>query len=335
MAKFDVVTIGGVVRDFTFYTNKGKIIDTPEDLTAQRMLAFEYGAKINVNEAYQTLGGGAANTAASFARLGFKTAIVVKVGKDDIGKDIILKFKKEKINTNFIQTDPELMTGFSFILSADKKEREHIAFLHRGANEKLVFPTPKLKQLRSSWFYITSLSGPAWLKSLNGIFNLAFPRNIKIAWNPGNLQLQAGKKVISNLLKKTNVLILNKDEAIELVLSGMKVGRRNPRYLNQPLYLLNILNDWGPKIVVITDGKKGAWAYDGKKIYYQKIRKAKIINTVGVGDAFGSSFVAGLIKNKGDIKAALNWGMINSASILEHVGAQTGLLGIKDLQEKL
>lgn len=335
MAKFDILTIGGAVRDITFYTNQGKIFATPENLIAQKMVAFEYGAKINIAEAYFTFGGGAANTAISLSRLGLKTATVVRLGKDEAGKNILNKLKKEKVNTDFVQTDYLAPTGFSFILSVEKIDKEHTAFLYRGANENLSFKPKRFDQLFTRWSYVTSLSGPFWQKTLKSIFNFAKNKNIKIIWNPGNLQLQAGEKVLASFLKQTYILILNKDEAIELVLSGIKVGRRNPHYLNKPLYLLNILNDWGVKIVVITEGKKGAWVYDGKKIYQQKIRRAKVVDTTGVGDAFGSGFVAGIIANKGDIQKALAWGMINSASVLGKVGAQNGLLTLKELEKKL
>lgn len=335
MAKFEIITIGGAVRDITFFTNQGKIFATPEDLTAQKMLAFEYGAKIKINEAHSTLGGGAANTAVSFSRLGFKTASIVRVGKDEDGKHIVNKLKKERVNCQLVQIDNKTRTGFSFILAVDKKDREHIAFVYRGANENLIFDPKKVNSLQANWLYLTSFSGSHWLKEMKNFFEFAKKQNIKVAWNPGILQLQAGKKILSTFLENTTALILNKDEAIELVLSGMKVGRRNPHYLNRPIYLLNILKDWGPKIVVVTEDKNGAWAYDGKKMYHQKAKKVKVVNTTGVGDAFGSSFIAGLIKNKGDVITSLKWGMANSAAILGKMGSQTGLLTLKELEKDL
>lgn len=335
MTNFDIVTIGGVVRDVNFYTNQGKIFATPENLTAQRMLAFEYGAKITVKEVYRGLGGGAANTAVSLARLGFKIAIITRIGKDEISQEIIKKLKKEGINPNFIQQDNKLPTGFSFILGTDKKEREHIVFTYRGANENLNFNPKNFSLLHSRWFYLTSLAGKNWLVNLKQIFDFAKTRSTNIIWNPGTLQLQAGEKILANFLKQTKILILNKDEAIELVLSGIKLGRKNPNYLNKPIYLLNILREWGSKIVVITDGIKGAWAWSGEKIYHQKIIKAKTIDTTGVGDSFGAAFLAGLITSKNDVKKALKWGMINSAANVKEIGAQTGLLTKKELEKKL
>ena len=188
--------------------------------------------------------------------------------------------------------------------------------------------------LKASWFYVSSLSGKNWQKNLKATFAAAKKSGSKIAWNPGNRQLQAGHKVLSGYLKQTDVLILNKDEAIELVLSGVKLGRKNPNFLNKPVYLLNILQEWGPKIVVLTAGQKGAWVYDSRKIFRQPIKKAKVINTTGIGDCFGSSFIAGLILEK-NITKALKWAMINCASAVGQVGAQAGLLARKELMKKI
>ncbi|HLC89807.1 MAG TPA: carbohydrate kinase family protein [Patescibacteria group bacterium] len=335
MPQFDFITVGGAVKDFTFYTEAGKIFATPQNLTSQKMLAFEYGAKITVKEAHFNLGGGAANTAASLSHLGFKVAIVTRVGRDVIAQEIINQIKKQNIYPNLIQRDKALASGHSFIIAVDKKEREHVVFLAPEATKNLIFNSNNYSALGANWLYLTSLVGKNWLENIKNIFDFAKRKKINLVWNPGRLQLQGGQKTLSEYLKQTNVLILNKDEAIELVLSGVKLGRRNPKSLNRPIYLLNILQEWGPKIVVITEGKKGAWAYDGKKIYRQKVVSSKTIDTTGVGDAFGSAFISGLINEKNDVGLALRWGMINSASVVTKVGAQNGLLTKNELIKKL
>lgn len=333
--RYDVVTIGGSVKDVTFFTDQGQVFTTPQNLTAQKMLAFEYGAKINIKDVFLGFGGGAANSAVSLARLGLKVGVITRVGKDESGREIINRFKTEKINTDFCQFDDKVSTGFSFILATSKVDKEHIAFLHRGAAEKFILDGKKLSGLNANWFYVTSMYGKDWLRNVKTIFDLGKKKNIKVVWNPGNLQLQGGRRLIGPYLKRTQILILNKDEAIELVLSGIKLGRKNPNHLNRPLYLLNILHEWGPKMVIITDGKKGSWVYNGKDVYQQKSLKPKALDTTGVGDAFGSSFLAGLILEQGNIKKALKWGVINSASVVSRVGAQNGLLTYKQLKTKL
>jgi sugar/nucleoside kinase (ribokinase family) len=54
----------------------------------------------------------------------------------------------------------------------------------------------------------------------------------------------------------------------------------------------------------------------------------------GAGDAFASTFVAALIKGS-NLEGALQWAPINSMNVVQHVGAQEGLLTEKDLGELL
>lgn len=334
MSNIDVITVGGAVKDITFYTKQGKIIPTPHDLTAQKMLAFEYGAKIDTKEIYLSWGGGAANSAISFSNMGLKVAALVRLGKDEVGKELLNNFKKSKIDTSLVQFDNKLATGFSIIVGIESKDRDHVGFLYRGANNNLDISKNIKTVLNPSCFYISSISGQNWFKNLKNIFLLAKDNKAKIAWNPGNLQLQGGKKTLSDFLENTNVLMLNKDEAIELVLSGIKIGKKNPSYLNKPLYLLNIIHEWGPKIVVITEGKKGSWSFDGKKIFRQKAIKTKVVDTTGVGDAFGSTFVSGLLL-KNDIKKSLKMAALNSSSVAKKIGAQNGLLKKNEILAKI
>ncbi len=335
MPRFDIISIGGATQDHTFITNEGKIFNTPEDLTSQKFLAFEYGAKINASEAYVTSGGGAANTAVSLTRLGFKTAIISRVGKDQLGRAITEQLKREHVHTGLLQIDNQYVSPFSCIIIADRKDKDRVVFTYSGCSQFLTLDSKKLSRLKAKWLYLTSLSGPNSLKNLKAVFSTAQQKNSKVYWNIGGQQINAGKRVLLPFLKQTDVLQLNKDEAIELVLSGITLGRKNPNHLNRPLYLLNILYEWGPRVVVITDGHKGAWAFDGRKVHHHKIKKAKTVDTTGVGDGFGSGFLAGLLTEKGNVSQALEWGMINSASVSTKVGAQNGLLFKKEMFKKL
>ncbi len=162
--------------------------------------------------------------------------------------------------------------------------------------------------------------------------NIFSGKKAKIAWNPGNIQIGAGVGKLSPFLKETEVLCLNKDEAIELVVSHKDYKKKDNKFLNNTRNLLKILKEMGPSIVVVTRGKDGADCYDGDKFYHQDSLAKKIkVDTTGVGDAFNSSFVAGLEIYKGDIKKALRLGAKNSASVITKQGAQNGLLTKKNI----
>ncbi|MFH1427823.1 MAG: carbohydrate kinase family protein [Patescibacteria group bacterium] len=320
--KYDIITIGGATEDITFYTKEGILIDNKKDVLRQKLLAFEYGAKVRVDESHSTFGGGAANTAVSFSRLGFRAAAIISIGQDLRGKRIIENLKKQKVNVNLVQRCKNLETGFSFLLVGPSNE--HVVFSNRAANQELKINNYELKMLKNTkWAYLTSLTGK-WQDVLNKVIII---NNIKIAWNPGHIQLKASRNILGKYLKKTTVLFVNKDEAIELVISDKKYKNKDLKFLDKVNNLLKILKSWGPEIVVITSGKQGADAYNGISFYHQDILKEKKrVDTTGVGDAFGSSFIAGLELYHGDIAKAMKLGVKNTASVIAQQGAQNGLI---------
>jgi len=318
--KYDFITIGGATEDITFCTNEGILIDNKKDVLRQKLLAFEYGAKIKVDKAHSSFGGGAANTAVSFSRLGFKANCLAAIGLDGRGERILKNLKKQKVDVKMVQKIRNKETGFSFLLVGPNNE--HIVFSNRAANDELRIMNNELRILKKTkWIYITSLSGK-WLDILEKVF---FINEVKVAWNPGHIQLKTGAKKIGKYIKKTAVFCVNKDEAIELVVSRYK--GKTTKYLNNIKNLLKDLKCMGPRMVVITSGKHGADVYDGENFYHQNIlRERRRVDTTGVGDAFGSSFVAGLELYNGDIKKAMGLGMRNTASVIGQQGAQNGLI---------
>ena len=328
--QFDFITIGGTTEDITFYTKDAVMIDNKQDVLQQKLMAFEYGAKLKIDKAYSSFGGGASNAAICLSRLGLKVATLVSIGEDNRGKDIIKNFRDHKINTSLIQKQKNKETGFTFFIVGGDKE--HVGFSNRAANQILkIDGKAKNLLIKAEWLYVTSLSG-AWQQVLSSVFSVP---KIKIAWNPGHIQLKAGLKNIGKYLAKAEVVTVNKDEAIELVISDPKYRNKNNSFLNNSKNLLKILQERGVKIIVITAGPKGADVYDGQKFYHQNIFKEKVRrDTTGVGDAFGSTFTAGLQITNGDIQKAMYMGARNTASVIGEPGAQNGLLSRSQIFRK-
>ncbi len=324
---YDFLTIGGATEDITFYTDEGVLIDNKSNLTKQKLLAFEYGAKIKVNKSFSGFGGGAANAAVCFARLGFKSACLAAIGEDPRARRILDNFRNQGVNISLIQKIKKFETGFSFLVVGSGSE--HICFSNRAANDQLSITNNELRIMKQAkWIYITSLSGQ-WRTNLDKVFSVA---GSKISWNPGRSQILAGIKALKKYFTRVDCLIVNKDEAIELVMSDKLYKNRGAGFLNKSGSLLSALASYGPKIVLVTNGPFGADAIFCGKIYHQPIvRAARRVDTTGVGDAFGSSFIAGLELYNQDIKRALVLAARNSAAEISHQGAQNGLMRKKDI----
>ena len=90
------------------------------------------------------------------------------------------------------------------------------------------------------------------------------------------------------------------------------------------------------KIVVVTDGPKGAYAYDGGKFWFMRSYPdpKPPYERTGAGDAFSSTVTAALVLGL-PLSEALRWGPVNSMSVVQDVGAQKGLLSRSRLEALL
>ncbi len=323
--KYDFIAIGGATRDISFFTDQGVLVDNKRDILRQKLIGFEYGAKIKVDKFHYSFGGGAANAAVCLANFGLKTAALTSIGGDESGREILKNLKSHGIDTGLVQVAKDADSGSSFILVAPSGER--IIFGARGANTELALDGRRLKALKDAkGIYLASLSGD-WEKALEKIFSVADANGPKIYWNPGAKQYAKGLKRLAPYLRKTEVFALNKDEAIELVMSSKEYSDKAPAFFKRTDNLLRAIKGFGPQIVVITLGGEGVAAFDGRKIYRRPIlREKKRVDTTGIGDVFNSSFAAGLALFD-DIDKALRLALSNTASKIGYLGAQNGLLG--------
>jgi ribokinase len=313
----DIISIGKILRDVVIRTSEAKVIEGE----GGKLLAFPYKDKINVDEIQISSGGGAVNSAVAFSKLGKKVGILACVGNDPEGEDILNSLRMKFIDTDMIERRDE-KTGISIILTtADLKEKDHTILIYRGAN-KFINSKTKLnfeKLNETKGWYISSI-GSDDLVLLEKLL-LEKKEEIKIAFNPGLLQIQKGFDVLSKYLQKVDVLFLNKKEAESF--TGETGGKA-----------IEKLKSVGPKIVAITNGKNGATVFDGEKIYFGSAWPVKAIEALGAGDAFGSTFFS-LWLDSQDVEKALKYALINSAAALEKYGASEGLLTMAEIEKRL
>jgi sugar/nucleoside kinase (ribokinase family) len=100
--------------------------------------------------------------------------------------------------------------------------------------------------------------------------------------------------------------------------------------------LAHALHNLGPQKVVITDGPNGSYAsYDFKLVTIPNYPDpAPPVDRTGAGDAFASTIVAALALGE-SMDTALTWAPINSASVVQKLGAQAGLLHREEVDQLL
>lgn len=212
----NILTIGGATQDVCVYYQHQEMayFDTP--LGKQRFLLLLEGAKIELERVAYLAGGGAHNTAVSYARQGFNTRIVCCIGSDCQGDFIIDNCAKNNVATDFV-VRTGLPTAFSFVITLTTGDRT--VLVNRGANLALGpehVPDAALHEVDQ--LYITSLSGST-AALLPTLTLQAHQRGIPVAVNPGSSQLRAGAQYLRQSLNSIDTLILNNYEATLLMAS--------------------------------------------------------------------------------------------------------------------
>lgn len=318
--------VGSVSQDIFFPTDEGLVIETPEDITSKQKIAFELGGKYRVQDRYEAVGGVAANVSHGLTRLGRLAACYSKVGNDDRGRWVINQFRQAKVPTEFLFTDKKAQTDLSAIIVLIQNG-ERTIFHNRDANELLEIIDRKFAM--TEWVFASALNGE-WQENLKKLLRLKETYGFLLALNPGQHNIREEPNLIFEAVSQADVLLLNKDEAIELVLT--KEQQISRERLDNELFLLETLRDSGAKIIGLTDGKRGAWSFDGDEYWYCPIYAAKqLVDSTGAGDAFGSGFLAALLAGK-PIEDALRYGIANSASVVSTYGAIAGLLSKDEME---
>jgi len=324
----DVITIGSATTD-AFMEISLPLIDYPSTPLG-KAIAIPFGEKISAKNMELTTGGNAMNAAVTLRRQGLRTAPCIRVGNDAFGVSIIDRLKKERINSSFVFVDKKLSTSYSSIF-LEKGDRSIINY--KGAGEELVSEELPLHKMKAYWWYV-SLPGKS-ISLLSSLVSYAASNNIRIAFNPSSWHLERAKSQIIKSIKKVDFLVLNEGEAAQLV--GIPFSKERE--------VFRALDGITPGVVAVTSGSKGVTVSDGNYIYKAGIFKEKrLVDRTGAGDAFGSGFVAGLIRSGEECKRgnidpqnieyAIRLGTANAASVVEEIGASEGSLTRKDFDKQ-
>jgi len=310
---FDIISIGDTTEDIFMELEEDTKVVTDKDGT--EYLGLVFAEKIVVEKVTDVLAvGNAANVAVGAARLGLKSALYTIMGNDDTGEEMARVLQREGVAEDYIVFDKTKKSNLSVVLNY---KAERTILVH---HEHRTYHLPKLASAK--WVYYTSL-GEGHGKLHRQIPSYVKKSGVKLAFNPGSHQLGEGAKGLAPILKVTDVLFVNREEAQTLVGKEKDIKK-----------LMDKVRKLGPEIAVITDGPQGSYASDGNNAYHLPIFPAPLVERTGAGDSYGTGFVTALAKGK-TIPEAMAWGTINSASVIGKIGARKGLLKTTEMAKML
>ncbi|MEK7460940.1 MAG: carbohydrate kinase family protein [Patescibacteria group bacterium] len=304
---YDLISIGDCMID-AFHILEDHEINIICNLDKQQCrLCLTYADKIPVREIHKLVAGNAANNAVGASRLGLKTAIYTVVGDDLSGEMIKAKLEAEGLAMDYFVKERGAESNYSTVLS------------YQGERTILVYHSVRSFRwpimAKAGWVYLTSLPESGQVALTADLLTYLENHRAKLIYQPGTFQLRLGAEKTSEILKQTDVLIMNKEEAED--------------YLHregEPQALLAGLQQLGSKIAVVTDGTKGSYAADQTSQWFLGTRpEIARAEATGAGDAYASGFTAALMIGL-PVPEAMRWGTFNAEGVIGQIGPQAGLL---------
>ncbi len=316
----DFLAIGDIVTDAFILLKEAEV--TCDTHGENCMLSMRFGDKLP----YETVDivravGNSPNAAVSAARLGLTSALITNMGDDQNGKECLESLQKNKVLTDFVAIHVGMETNYHYVLRFGAERTILVKHHEYPYQFPDIQPPPR-------WIYLSSLA-ESTLPYHEQIANyLTANPSVKLAFQPGTFQMKFGTEKLSRIYARTNVFFCNKEEA-------QRILRTKEPDIKKLLVGIHAL---GPKLVVITDGPKGAYVFDPME---QKTWHISMypdphppVSRTGAGDAFSSTFTCALALGK-TVPEALAWGPINSMAVVQEIGAQKGLLSREKLEEYL
>lgn len=335
---FDIVTIGSATMDVFVECDDANIVSVFTKDHKSEFMSYPYGAKVEVTDFTSNTGGGGVNTALNFANLGFKTSAICKIGDDIYSQGVLEALNKSTLDISNIIQDKSVSTGFSIILVSFQGDRTVLA--QRGANATLKKSEINFDAIKQAkLLYIAPLSGES-NKVLGTIVDFAKDNGVKVCFNAGTTSLKRGFEYIKKIIDNAQIVVMNKEEASMCTKIEVRPDSSKVNYSNELIHpdiqeMLKKLKINDKQIIVITDGKEGAYAYDGKAFYLCQNFPAKVVSTLGAGDSFASTFCAALERTNQDVGKSLMYASVNSASVVSKFGASEGFLTFEQIEQKL
>jgi ribokinase len=347
------LTVGGATIDTIAIIASDRIERMSMINADSSFLLLEEGRKSDAVEISASVGGGAVNAAVAMARLGFDVGTLVKLGKDARAEMVLSRLMEEGISTRWVMRDGRAPTGASVLVSSH--DRNAAIFTFRGANTLLEIADARAEAFACDLVYVSTLSNES-ADAFPAIVARAKKEGALVATNPGVRQLSSRGGAFQESLARIDILTINGAEADVLVPSlvarfgeggrglPLNPGETPPRLLARGFVggghelglaaLLAGLRRLGPRYVVVTDGRHGAFLGTEDAILHCPVLESRVSGTAGAGDAFSATFAAQLALGR-SAEEALMCGAINAASVVSHVDTQTGLLASPELDKRL
>ncbi|MES2519345.1 MAG: carbohydrate kinase [Bacteroidota bacterium] len=257
-------------------------------------------------------GGAPMNVATHLQNLGISSAMISRVGNDELGDEIKAFLQDKNCTLDFIQTDNQYPTGKVNVFLSEKHEATY-EIVHPVAWDFISISPELLELVKNSKgliFGTLAARDVHTKETLLGLIEVAPLKIFDVNLRPPHYS----QALIETLLQKADIVKMNEDE-LEIITAwyGFITGNDEQR-------LTQLKEKFILQTLIVTKGGDGAIVLDKQGFFQSKGFKVTVMDTIGSGD----SFLAGFLKNylAGNApEYALNYACALGALVASHKGA--------------
>lgn len=292
------------------------------DIFIRNVDAVDYSHMQFVEEATMSIGGCALNVSVGLSRLGFKSALIAKVGWDAFGEFLQKTLAESGVDISGVHKDKNDTSSMSVGLIASDGERSLLH--HPGTNATFCFEDVDLSILDAS--KIVFIGGSLALDRFDGE---DAAKVLEYAQSKGCITIMDSSwdysgqwmKNIAPCLPHLDWFVPSIEEAEQML------GTRDQVKLADELIRL------GAKNVVLKKGVNGVYVQCADGSSFEKgIYQVNCVNAAGAGDAWCAGFMAGLLKEL-SIKECAMLGAANSAHCIQEMSTTSGIRSYEETLE--
>ncbi len=263
-------------------------------------------------------GGKGANQAVAASLLGGDVIFICKVGNDNYGREMIEKFQKDGIDTQYVTTTDQAATGIA-VITVDANG-ENTIVVASGANGLLKSEDIRNAEPAISQADVLLMQLETPVEPLCTAARIAHEKGKYVILNPA----PAPKAPLpSDLLRHIDLIIPNETEATSI--TGVEISD-----LQSAERALEALKKLGAKDAMITLGEKGVLANDDGKVKLFPACKVQAIDTTAAGDTFCGALSVAICQGR-EMKEAIAFANKAAAYTVQHEGAQCAMPHLNDL----
>ena len=228
-------------------------------------------------------GGAPMNVAYHANQLGTTAQMVSKIGKDELGKELLGFLNKKGVDTSLVQSDGTYPTGTVNVTldsmgSPSYEIMAPVAWDYINANT-----TNKAAVQNADAFVFGSLAARN-LRTRDTLFELLELTKLKVF----DVNLRSpfySKPLVIKFLQHADIVKMN-DEELEVIGNWLDINETEQNTA------LQVKKHFGLQQLLVTRGAKGAWLFNKDEMINSKGIEIQVQDTIGSGDSFLAAYLS-------------------------------------------